>query len=240
MYGLHKTSYMPQVALKYVRVIIFSIIIMAAPFFIEAKVLINEIAWMGTTQSANDEWIEFFNDGDRSVSLDGWMLTDSQLFVVKLAGTVGPGELIVLERTDDSTVEGVAFLIYKGALSNSGRTLTLLNKAGTLVDEVVGGDGWTNIGGNNKTKFTAQRNGDAWTSALPTPGTVNLPPVVDNFSTSTETEQFLETQRIQVAAVGEISGETLSMRSILSGIGLVFITGLGTLAIYARRINKED
>ena len=44
------------------------------PLGAEAAVVINEIAWMGTVSSANDEWLELYNDGTEEVSLDGWII----------------------------------------------------------------------------------------------------------------------------------------------------------------------
>lgn len=35
------------------------------------KVAISEIAWMGTTVSANGEWIELYNNTAAVISLDG-------------------------------------------------------------------------------------------------------------------------------------------------------------------------
>jgi hypothetical protein len=151
----------------------FLITFLIFPLFSEARIRINEIAWMGTDQSANDEWIELYNDGKVGVVLDGWKLQDDVSLEINLAGTVGPGEYAVLERTDDSTVPGEAFFIYKGALSNKGRTLSLFNSIGEVEDEVVGGGQWSNIGGSNVSKETAQRVQDGWVSGPPTPGEKN-------------------------------------------------------------------
>lgn len=37
-------------------------------------VVINEIAWMGTSTPANDEWLELYNPTDSVVNLEGWIL----------------------------------------------------------------------------------------------------------------------------------------------------------------------
>lgn len=155
------------------------------PYTTQGAVLINEIAWMGKSVDANDEWIELYNDGTSEVSLDGWVLTDNVSLVVALAGTVGAGEYVVLERTDDTTVPEVsAFFIYKGALSNEGRTLSLKHQDGTLEDQIAGGENWESVGGDNVTKDTAQRTlEDGWITGTPTPGRVNVS------TPSTPTEQ---------------------------------------------------
>ncbi|HEU4677815.1 MAG TPA: lamin tail domain-containing protein [Candidatus Paceibacterota bacterium] len=149
-------------------------LLMIAPSVALAQVRINEVAWMGTAENANDEWIELFNDGTDDVSLDGWTLSDGDTLSVTLSGVLFAGAYGVLERTDDDTVPGVsAFLIYTGALGNDGRTLTLSRADGSTEDRVVGGDAWTNIGGDNETKATAQRTASGWTTAAPTPGERN-------------------------------------------------------------------
>ena len=37
-------------------------------------VVISEIAWMGTTASDDDEWIELYNNTGSSIDLTGWIL----------------------------------------------------------------------------------------------------------------------------------------------------------------------
>jgi hypothetical protein len=37
-------------------------------------VVFSEIAWMGTTTSSNDEWIELYNNTDGAIDLTGWTL----------------------------------------------------------------------------------------------------------------------------------------------------------------------
>jgi len=38
------------------------------------EVVISEIAWMGTTTSHTDEWIELYNNTTDDVDLSGWTL----------------------------------------------------------------------------------------------------------------------------------------------------------------------
>lgn len=149
------------------------ICIVSLPCVSQAAVIINEVAWMGTEVSANDEWIELHNNGDSEVPLDGWILSDSNGLEVELAGTIGAGQYAVLERTDDDSASGSAFLIYTGALSNAGVTLTLKRDGGGIEDQVAGGEDWNNIGGDNVTKETAQYTSSGWITAGATPGKKN-------------------------------------------------------------------
>ncbi len=143
------------------------------PGHVFAAVTIHEVAWMGSGDSANDEWIELYNDSS-SVSVDGWTLSDGQSLNIELAGTVGAGQYAVLERTDDGSAPGSAFLVYTGALGNDGRTLTLKRANGGIEDQVAGGTDWKNIGGDNVTKETAQYTSSGWVTGKATPGSKNV------------------------------------------------------------------
>ena len=156
-----------------------------------AAVVISEIAWMGTVESANDEWIELHNDGETAV-LDGWMLTDGNNLSIPLSGTIVGNTYAVLERTDDSSAPGAAFLVYAGALSNAGGTLSLYDANGSLVDRVAGGEAWEAVGGSNETKDTAQLTSAGWATGVPTPGRSNSS-VVTEAENDSEVESELET-----------------------------------------------
>lgn len=150
-------------------------------------VVINEIAWMGTTASTNDEWLELYNTTGSSISLAGWTLkardgTPS----INLTGSIPAYGFFLLERTSDNTVPGVAAnQIYTGALSNTGEALDLKDNTGKLIDSVTQ---W--YAGSNTTKAAMSRiepgaGGDVasnWQTAtaayvvgLGTPKATNLP-----------------------------------------------------------------
>jgi hypothetical protein len=143
------------------------------PLSAYASLHISEVAWMGSTVSANHEWIELANSSDLSVSVDGYTLTDGASLSITLAGSIPGGGYGVLERTSDESAPGTALLVYTGALVNTGTTLTLRDGQGAIVDQVVGGENWSSIGGDNVTKDTAQYSGSAWITAPATPGRVN-------------------------------------------------------------------
>ncbi len=134
----------------------------------QGDVVINELAWMGTQNSANDEWIELYNKSATAVDLTGWTLTavDGQPNI-SLSGSITAGGYFLFERTSDDTVSGVtADQIYTGALSNSGEILELRDGAGNLIDKIDASAGWS--AGDNATKATMERKDDgSWqTSAL--------------------------------------------------------------------------
>lgn len=142
---------------------------------VEAAVTVSEIAWMGDTLSANNEWIELYNSGDATV-LDGWTISDGNNFNVTLSGTIGSGAYVVLERNraDGQYLRTPPFFIYTGALVNGGATLSLRRADGGIEDQVAGGTDWVNIGGNNTTKETAQYTAVGWRTGPRTPGESNI------------------------------------------------------------------
>jgi len=139
---------------------------------VQASVSISEVAWMGSAASANYEWIELYNNGE-ALSIDGWILSDGQNLNINLTGTIGANNYAVLERTSDDSVTGTAFLIYTGALVNTGTTLTLQDSSGGIIDQVAGGENWQNIGGDNVSKETAQYTPSGWVTDGSTPGAAN-------------------------------------------------------------------
>jgi phosphatidylserine/phosphatidylglycerophosphate/cardiolipin synthase-like enzyme len=119
-------------------------------------VVISEIAWMGTTNSANDEWIELFNNTSSDVDLTGWQLISSDgAPIFLLSGVVPANGRFLLERTDDTSTPALADLIYTGALNNTGEVLTLTNDLSQIVDVANDSGEW--FAGNNATKESMNR-----------------------------------------------------------------------------------
>jgi len=108
------------------------------------SVVINEIAWSGTSASTGDEWIELYNSGDQSVDLTDWVIVAADGTPnITLSGTISASGYFLLERTDDNTVSNIpADQIYTGPLSNSGESITLKDDSGIVVDtaNIDGGD----------------------------------------------------------------------------------------------------
>jgi cysteine-rich repeat protein len=107
-------------------------------------VIINEVAWMGTSVSTGDEWIELKNLTGSDIDLTGWSLdaTDGTPSI-SLSGIIEAGGYFLLERTDDYTVPNiVADQIYTGALSNSSEELTLKDDLSNVIDSINALSGW--------------------------------------------------------------------------------------------------
>ena len=147
------------------------------------RVILNEIAWMGSppvdgeTASAagNREWIEVKNVSAGAIDLLGWQLRDA-------AGNIK----VILEESVNIPAQGFYLFTrgdrYSGALPNGGAQLFLFDPSCGLSDRIDAKDGWP--AGDNASKKTLERNADGygWHTSVPpggTPGAENsIPPVV--------------------------------------------------------------
>ncbi len=132
-------------------------------------VVINEVAWMGTDASANDEWMELYNPTGSDIDLKNWQIVADDgtpnitILEANCAGAtcvIPAGGYFLLERTDDTSVNDVpANLIYSGGLENDGsaETLRLLDDIATEIDtaNIAGNTDWP--AGDNTTKASMER-----------------------------------------------------------------------------------
>ncbi len=144
-----------------------------------ADVYINEVAWMGTTVSSTNEWVELYNDGTTDLDLDGWAIVSddgSPNIIINNAtkSVIEAKKFYLIERTDDTTVPEVPadfITAFGSGLSNIGEKLLLKKPDGTIVETLDYKTGWP--AGDNTTKQTMQKVGSAWVTANPTPKAVN-------------------------------------------------------------------
>ncbi|MEK7463469.1 MAG: lamin tail domain-containing protein [Patescibacteria group bacterium] len=131
------------------------------------KLLINELAWMGSVKNSSDEWIELKNISGTELNISNWQVLDKeeQIKITFPENTkVSAGGFLLLERTDDNSAPNVkADIIYTGALSNSNEALRLFDDKCGLVDEVFANSEWS--AGDAPTKRTMERQTDLtwWT-----------------------------------------------------------------------------
>jgi len=119
-------------------------------------VVISEIAWMGTTSSSNDEWLELRNNTATAVVLDGWRLVAADGTPdIALSGIIPANGYFLLERTDDSSTPVLADLLYTGALLNTGEVLTLTDALAVVIDVANDAGSW--FAGDNTSKETMVR-----------------------------------------------------------------------------------
>ncbi len=136
----------------------------------QKNIIINEIAWMGTLNSYNDEWIELKNVSNQAIDIKGWQLFDKKENIKIYFGEGNEGTIIspngfyLLERTNDDSVPDIsADLIYSGSINDTDETIKLFNSNCQLVDQVItnGGDNsnqW--IAGEKEGRKTMERDSD--------------------------------------------------------------------------------
>ena len=209
-------------------------------------VIINEVAWMGTLTSANDEWIELSNQTDAAKNIDGWLLkaTDGSP-KIKLTGTISAKGFWLLERTDDNTLAEIsADQIYTGALNNTGEALELYDNAGKLIDSIAGDNTWP--AGDNSTKQTMERK-DVWSwqtsqNAGGTPKTKNSAPTVEiarqaptkqSETVSNQKESVKDSLSKGLAATGEQIPQSKGATSIVlfAALALAVFSGITILIL---------
>jgi hypothetical protein len=122
-----------------------------------SSVVINEVAWAGTTDNSNDEWIELYNTTSQTVDLSNWYIEDDYVdkYII-VSGTI-PAHGYFLIEDSENTVSGVAAdAVIPLSLANSGDSLILKNASGTVIDSVNStGGAW--YAGNSTSKATMER-----------------------------------------------------------------------------------
>ena len=138
------------------------------------KIIFNEVAWMGTLESANDEWIELKNISGGEINLTGWQLLDKEQqikIIFDNKDRVSANGFYLLERTDDDSVSQIAAdSIYTGGLSNTDEALYLFDENCQLQDEIEAFPDWS--AGDNSSKRTMERKSNlGWQASVRSGGT---------------------------------------------------------------------
>lgn len=126
-------------------VLLLTVIFVSACSKVPQTVVFNEVSWMGTEESALNEWIELRNTTGEDIDLNGWRIRNLDGSInIALNVTIPAQGYVLLERTDDSAVPDVAAdQIYTGALNDDSEELVLLNPENKPVDIITqwhGGD----------------------------------------------------------------------------------------------------
>jgi len=228
-----------KILIQFLLIFVILVIVPASFALSQEKIIvINEIAWMGTQEQWQNEWVELYNPTDSPISIDKWILKakdDSPR--IGLSGRIGALSYFLLERTDDTTIPEIpAHQIYKGGLNNEGEHLVLVNNFGKIVDEIDCTLGW--FGGSNETKKTMERinpllfgsDMDNWKTSQKaggTPGEENSP------KTKIKKEKNIE----MISAVSD--GSNFSFLLII-GIIISLFTSMLVLAFWLKIRQKKD
>jgi DNA uptake protein ComE-like DNA-binding protein len=133
------------------------------------QMVINEIAWMGTKDNSNDEWIEFYNPNPESIEITDWQIVFyplineepriSKISVLDNATPLVEGmTYFLLERTDDqaiSDIEADYIFTLQYGLNDGGGILELRDNEDNLVDKVDTSGGW--FAGDKENRISMER-----------------------------------------------------------------------------------
>jgi len=147
----------------------------------EFTIIINEVAWAGSSYSASDEFIELKNVTGESFNLNGWYLTKlsngEEKLMLEIQGNfeIGAEDFFVISNFDkDNSVLNIEPDLVDSdvSLSNSSLQIKLYNSQDELVD--VAGGGEAPFSGDNQWKTSMIRNEiielgnvpDSWAESL--------------------------------------------------------------------------
>lgn len=163
---------------KFFKSIVFVIAVLSLPNLAQAEIRINEVAWMGTSSSQYEEWIELYNDGTAQ-SLDGWKIykAGGSTTLISLSGNISAGQYLLVCRTTPSVTSPLGGICnIQGAfggsgLNNTSENILLKDGSGNTVDSIDATSGWP--AGDSTNKNTMQKSGSGWITASATPGATN-------------------------------------------------------------------
>lgn len=144
----------------------------AADSDLKGRVVINEIAWMGSLDSANDEWLELYNTGDAPLDLTGWKIIDDATGEYRIeTGTIPAKGYFLIEDTEAAVANVAADAVIGLSLANSGDSLELRDANGATVDVVnaIGGAWYAGDaakGASMERKFATADEAANWQTAL--------------------------------------------------------------------------
>ncbi len=157
------------------------------------SVVINEVMWMGSTSSVDDEWIELKNTTGGAIDLTGWKIdgAGSGSSSITLSGTIPANGYFLVSNhpTSSSAVNNsiTADLDSVGmSLDDGGEQLTLRDATNIIIDQTPSG-AWA-AGENGTDKKSMERDDDpatGWHTCIDTAcnGTTYWDSEGDNYGT---------------------------------------------------------
>lgn len=120
------------------------------------SVVINEIAWMGSSDSSSDEWIELYNTTSGDIDLTGWVIDDDNgASLYALSGMIPANSYFLIEDGEAAT-SAASDIIAGLSLANSGDSLVLKDETDQAIDTVNStGTAW--FAGNSSTYNSMER-----------------------------------------------------------------------------------
>jgi hypothetical protein len=136
------------------------------PKIVLGSVVINEIAWMGTSVTGVEskdwwryEWIELYNSDGNPVSIDGWKIelyrTALDYTINITTGTIPANGYFLIVSSDKIPNYDLNYANLGGKFNNSGEKVLLKDSSGATIDNLDFTSGWP--AGDNSTKRTMER-----------------------------------------------------------------------------------
>ncbi len=130
------------------------------------EVVINEIAWAGSTASSNDEWIELYNTTASSIDITDWRIEGAATSGSDLTISDGiipaHGYFLIANyaaNSESSTLNVTPDMVDSSlSLSNSGAQYTLYDDTDNIIDTADDGSGVPLAGENGIVKKSMERN----------------------------------------------------------------------------------
>ncbi len=205
--------------------ILLSLIIPANSF---AAVNFSEIAWMGSTLSQYDEWIELYNDSNQDLNLAGSKIYEEggKTLIAELSGQIPANGFYLIKRVTGSFANsllpgqvGILTSFGGSGLKNlpGGEFLVLKDKEGNILDSFDASLGWP--AGDSATKQTMQKISGKWVTATSTPGAINIDFAnIDNNDGDKQTNQTSD-PNISAHSGGAVVSDTNRKQNITIGAG---------------------
>ena len=175
-----------------------------------SPIIINEIAWMGTKDKPNDEWIELKNLSESTSSMAGWELINENRkikAVMRSGAKIAPGGFYLLERGSEDFLQGIrADTFFIGSLKNSGDSFRLFDKGCGLVDQVMASSGWP--AGDDATRKTMER--DSMDFSWHTSSVIGGTPKAENTRIVSKVASSTKFQVAASALIGSVSNPTIT------------------------------
>ena len=115
-------------------------------------VVINELMWMGSSQSASDEWLELRNLSDQPIDLSGWRLTklsngqDVTMLTIPSGKMIAPSGFFLISNYSAESAQSTLniqpdIVDTAMALTNTNLQIKLYSGTGELIDTADDGTG---------------------------------------------------------------------------------------------------
>ena len=170
---------MPKNALNLILFSLLIILIFIAPGIVLANVVINEIAWAGTTEDWRYEWVELFNGSGGAIDVSGWQIENgasSNKSLVLNAGIIPSNGYFLICRKEMTGCDVVETKLSLHNEYDKNGKLALKDGSGSIIDSTPIPKDKVWPGGDNETKQTMEKIISGWqTSQNPngTPKTAN-------------------------------------------------------------------